>query len=274
MTTSPRPTDSQETPIEVPPIKPHIVAVHCADDGLLATFIFEPPRGAVPSTSGGTGDKPPILMLHGNGGSHGSFWQIAPIFAARGHVVIVPDMRGQGISTRGSEPLTYELLADDARHVLNNVGVSDAVVLGYSDGGIEALLLARDYPQHIAGILCMGANLSPEGVLPMDEPMEDQEALLRTVARYFPAAKIHAELLSLMINEPQIDPASLAAISCPATIMAGEFDAIAPEETDRIAEAVPGARKVIVEGAGHGLMKDAPQTVIDELQRLVDTVMT
>lgn len=74
-----------------------------------------------------------------------------------------------------------------------------------------------------------------------------------------------AELLQLMVDQPQIDAESLGSIRCPVTVMAGEFDVILPEETERIAAAIPGAETYIVPGAGHTLPKETPDVMAEVL---------
>lgn len=68
-----------------------------------------------------------------------------------------------------------------------------------------------------------------------------------------------------MVDQPQIEAASLACVRCPVTVMVGEFDEILPEETDRIVAAIPGARKVVEPGVDHNLPKMAPAAVAREL---------
>ena len=235
-----------------------------SDGAELAVFRYETPTSER--------SLAPLLLLHGNGGSHGSFRNVVDELAQR-RVCIVPDMRAQGVSSRGSSPLTYELLASDAICVLDAADIDKAIVLGHSDGGIEALLMARDYPERVAGFCAMGANLSPEGLLE-DNPgaMEADEALYLEIADELPGAREQADLLRLMIDEPNIDPATLAAIACPATIMCGEFDCIAPAESERIANAVPTGHLVCVPEAGHGLMRDAPEAVVHEMDTLLAKV--
>ena len=74
-----------------------------------------------------------------------------------------------------------------------------------------------------------------------------------------------AELLALMVDQPQIEASSLAKISCPVTVMAGEFDVVLPEETRRIVDAIPGAGEYIVPGAEHTLPKICPDIVAEVL---------
>lgn len=225
---------------------------------------------------------PPVLMLHGNGEEHGIFGPVIDAVCASGRAVIAVDSRAQGASTRGTAaPLTYELMAADAVEVCAHLGVPQAHVLGFSDGGILGLLLARDWGAHVLSVTALGANLTPAGL-----PKEDTDWMAYAAAENRrwaaegeagvtledgtpvpspeEAAQI-AELLQLMVENPQIDAASLSGVGCPVTVMVGEFDEILPEETDRIVAAIPGARRAVVPGVDHNLPKMAPAAVAREL---------
>lgn len=224
----------------------------------------------------------PVLMLHGNGEEHGIFGQVIDAVCASGRPVIAVDSRAQGKSTRGTAELTYELMADDALAALAALGFGKAHLLGFSDGAIEALVIARDHPELALSLLSIGANLSPDGV---DDSFQMEQAAqgLLAWADYWEKgdgshrdvdpslvsptpkeARATAELLHMMVVYPQIDPAGLSQIACPTTVMAGEFDEIKREETDLIHASVPGSRLVIVPGAGHVLPKEAPEDVVRE----------
>lgn len=224
---------------------------------------------------------PPVLMLHGNGEEHGIFGPVIDAVCASGRSVIAVDSRAQGASTRGTAPLTYELMADDAREVCARLGVGRVHVLGFSDGGILGLLLARDWGAHVLSATVLGANLMPEG-LPREDTdwmayaaaenrrwaAEGEEGVTLEDGTPVPSpaqAALTAELLQLMVDQPQIDAASLGSIGCPVTVMVGEFDEILPEETDRIVAAIPGARRVTEPGVDHNLPKMAPAAVTREL---------
>lgn len=122
----------------------------------------------------------PVLFLHGNGEEHGIFGPQIDAVVAAGGVAIGIDSRAQGKSTRGTAHLTYDLMAEDALAVLDALGVARVHVVGFSDGAIEALLLARDHAERIASVVAIGANLTPEGVdntdFPMAEIAEQNEA--------------------------------------------------------------------------------------------------
>ena len=212
-------------------------SIEMADGARIASFVY-----------GARTDATPVLFLHGNGEEHGIFGPAIDVCVEAGHHVVAIDSRGQGKSTLGSTRLTYELMADDALAVLDELGIRRVHIVGFSDGAIEALLIARDHPERVASVLSVGANLTPEGVL--EEPdwnLAENVAQLRDWADagwdsnggidpslLSPTpdeASAAADLLELMLLEPHIPAESLAAISCPATVMVGEFDCIRDDET-------------------------------------------
>ena len=257
-----------------------------ADGAQIAAFAYVPDafaRAADADLADAAAQMPdPVLMLHGNGEEHGIFGQVIDAVCASGRPVVAVDSRAQGKSTRGTEELTYELMADDALAALAALGFGKAHLLGFSDGAIEALIIARDHPELALSLLSIGANLSPDGV---DDSFQMERAAQNLLAwadfwekgdgsrrdvdpglvRPTPQeARTTAELLHMMVVYPQIDPASLSQITCPTTVMAGEFDEIKREETDLIHVSIPGSRLVIVPGAGHVLPKEAPEDVARE----------
>ncbi|MBQ9005793.1 MAG: alpha/beta hydrolase [Atopobiaceae bacterium] len=256
------------------------------DGADLATFVYGPQDASLAELLANS----PVLALHGNGGSHATFAAVIDRLCAAGKGVIAFDGRAQGQSGRGTLPLTYELFAADALCVLDALGVSQTHVVGHSDGGIEALILARDHADRVLSIVAGGANITPEGVVEdpswdtsgsaatnqawaafMDEPdlpAQVDPALLPQAQE----ARLSGELLQLMLDEPHIQATSLATISCPACVLVGEHDCIAWEETEAIASAIPGARLVVVPGVGHSLPRMAPDSVA--CQVLINIVLS
>ena len=142
--------------------------VPMADGAQIAAFAYVPDafaRAADADLADAAAQMPdPVLMLHGNGEEHGIFGQVIDAVCASGRPVVAVDSRAQGKSTRGTAELTYELMADDALAALAALGFGKAHLLGFSDGAIEALIIARDHPELALSLLSIGANLSPDGV--------------------------------------------------------------------------------------------------------------
>lgn len=271
------------SPYERPSMPPvAALRVPMADGAQIATFVYAPEgeRDLSGRPFGIDRGVPPALLLHGNGEEHGIFGPTIDAVVATGRPVVAIDARAQGKSTRGTAPLTYELMAADALECLSQLGVAQAHVLGFSDGAIEGLLLARDHPDRVLSLTAVGANLTPEGVM-VDPSWDlvgsheahrswsklalggevDADLLTPTPAE----ARETAELLQLMLDEPHIEAASLAAIGCPTTIMVGEFDCIADYETVEIFSSIARSRLVVVPEKGHSLPKHAPGAVTREL---------
>lgn len=280
----------QLTP-ELPPLhvprpyeRPHVPLtrefdVLTKDGAHIHAFLYVPVDEAPAVVNAAVPPRYPVLMLHGNGEEHGIFGAVIDALVGCGRTVLAVDSRAQGISTRGTAPLTYELMCADAIATLDAAGLAKVHVLGFSDGAIEGLLMARDYAERVASLCSIGANLSPDGIPGNDFFEETAEAYRAwalagdesacyedgTPAPTRAEASDIAELLHLMVVEPHIDPTSLGDIVCPICVMAGELDEIPQSETHRIAAAIPGAREVIITDAEHTLPKVAPEAVLREL---------
>jgi len=91
------------------------------------------------------GSGQPLLIIHGNGGSINNFLYQIPYFSKK-YKVIVADSRAQGNSTDEADSLSYEMMADDYAALLDQMKIESAFVIGWSDGGINGLLLAIRHP--------------------------------------------------------------------------------------------------------------------------------
>jgi pimeloyl-ACP methyl ester carboxylesterase/ribosomal protein S18 acetylase RimI-like enzyme len=245
------------------------VDVTLADGACLRAFIYSPAGTPdAPGTPFGiTHAQPPLMCLHGNGEDH-TIMEPAIQALCQERSVIALDSRGQGASTRGTATLTYERMAEDSLEVLSRLGVTQAHVLGYSDGGIIGLLMAATARHRVLSLTALGANMQPEGLTP-EALAAIREELVAASLEQDDAA---AELLSLMLTEPHLHPADLRHVVCPVCVMAGEFDMIAPEESERLARSIPHSRLVTVPTAGHDLLHEALPAVLAELAATMHAV--
>ena len=107
------------------------------------------------------GQGEPLLMIHGNGGSMSAFSNNVPYFSKRYKVILV-DSRAHGKSTDPKDSLSFEMMADDFSALLDAMHIKKTYVIGWSDGGINALLLAMRHPEKVIKLASTGANLWPD----------------------------------------------------------------------------------------------------------------
>ncbi|MFD0763589.1 alpha/beta fold hydrolase [Mucilaginibacter lutimaris] len=97
------------------------------------------------------GQGEPLLIIHGNGGSINNFVYQIPYFAQK-YRVILADSRAQGKTVDNADSLSYEMIADDLNGLLDHLKIKNANVIGWSDGGIEGLLLAMYHPDKVKNL--------------------------------------------------------------------------------------------------------------------------
>jgi pimeloyl-ACP methyl ester carboxylesterase len=195
----------------------------------------------------------PLLLIHGNGGSIISMEQQIPYFSKH-YKVIVADSRAQGKSTDNKDSLTYEMMADDYNALLDSLHIDSADVIGWSDGGINGLLLAQRHPEKVKKLAVTGANLRPD-TSAVDTSgftfLNQYKSFLKN-EKQDDKTKNAFKLLSLMETQPNIPVALLHKIQCPALVIAGDHDVIRPSHTVEIFENIPQAYLWILPAAGHG----------------------
>ncbi len=198
----------------------------------------------------GTGK--PLLIIHGNGGSIKDFTKQIPYFSKE-YKVILADSRSQGKSVDTGDSLTYEMMADDLNALLDNLNLDSCYVIGWSDGGIDGLLLAIRHPEKVKKLAITGANLWPDSTAV--EPslfvwLADVVDSLSKV-KQTPEVKNVFKLTSMMTKEPNITLEQLHTIKCPTLVIGGDHDALLPKHTMLIADNIPQSYLWIIPNSGH-----------------------
>ena len=194
----------------------------------------------------GTGT--PLILLHGNGENSDYFKGQIDAFAGLFHVYAL-DTRGHGRTPRGEAPFTIRQFADDLLGFMDERRIANANLLGFSDGANIAMVFAIRHPDRVDRLILNGANLNAGGVKrSVQIPIE----LGYRIARYFSgrseSAGRNAEMLGLMVNEPNVSSAELAGIRAKTLVIAGTRDMIKEAHTRLIAESIPDAELVFVKG--------------------------
>jgi pimeloyl-ACP methyl ester carboxylesterase len=204
------------------------------------------------------GKGKPILMIHGNGGSINAFENNIPYFAKK-YEVIVADSRSQGKSIDTNDSLSFEMMADDEAALLDTLHIDSAYVIGWSDGAINALLLAMRHPQKVIKLVSTGANLWPDSTALISSLWMDAKNQFDTTdTKYLITAqqKNDWKLFLLDYYQPNISLQQLHSIKCPSLIMCGDHDLIRIEHTTLIYQNIPNAYLWVVPNSSHGTLID------------------
>ena len=194
------------------------------------------------------GEGFPLILLHGNGEDVSYFVHQMEPFAKHFHVIAL-DTRGHGQTPRGKAPFTIRQFAEDLLGFMDQQRIEKAHILGFSDGGNIAMVFAMAHPERVEKLILDGANLDAAGVKrSIQIPIEIGYRIAKIFAGKSPDAKKNAELLGLMVNDPNVKPEELAQIQCPTLVIAGSKDMIKEDHTRLIARSIPGAQMVIIPG--------------------------
>ena len=187
----------------------------------------------------------PVVLLHGNGGSHEHLSVMAQQLDSAGYLVYALDSRGQGANAPLDE-YHYADMAEDVYAFCQALGIEQPAVFGWSDGGIVALLMEVLHPGTFRAIAVSGANITPDGIVGFEEMRRalTTDSLGNTI--------VPAPLHKMMLTEPHITPAELGTIACPTLVVAGEHDLILEEQTRLIARSIPHGSLLILRGEDHG----------------------
>jgi len=211
----------------------------------------------------------PLLLVHGNGLSIASFKAQIDHFRKR-YRVIAMDSRDQGKSGDSPDKITYEKMTDDLAALLDHLKTGPVNVLGWSDGGIEALLLAIRHPAKVKKIAAMAANLNPSEEAFSPEVLAMSKSMLGPVeaaAKETPHGKRELKVLQMVFDEPHINAKALEAITAPALVLAADHDVIRDEHTLEIYHHIPNSQLCIFPNATHMIPYDDPALFNGTIER-------
>jgi pyruvate dehydrogenase E2 component (dihydrolipoamide acetyltransferase) len=244
--------------------------------------------------SAGSPATPPVVLIHGIGGSATTWEGVIESVAATHHVVAL-DLPGHGRSD-APDPARFdygiEHLAATVLAVLAELRVSRATLAGHSLGGAIAIAAALAAPDRVAGLVLvdsagLGAEVAPELLVLLDAPPDEEvsRALLGLffaddrlvldagVAEHVAAqqrpgahAAIGAIRAQAFTDSVQRPIAGAGRVTQPVLVIWGELDRVFPVAH---AAVIDGAEVVVIDGAGHVPQIEAPAAFTDALARFL-----
>jgi 3-oxoadipate enol-lactonase len=248
------------------------------------------------------GDGEALLLIMGYGAYSGHWAPVLPHFS-RQYRVIVFDNRGTGRSDKPNMPYTIKMMADDARGLLDAIGIESAHVLGESMGGMIAQELALNYPDRVKSLIlgctfCGGTMViqpTPEALEFLTSPemakLSVEERARMTVPWLWNQEFIdkNPEAVEMYVAITSEYPTPIHGFACqaqavaahntydrlsqikaPTLVIVGDADRIIPAGNSAIlASSIPNAELVILKNAGHDFFVDAEaiRIILDFLKR-------
>lgn len=219
------------------------------------------------------GDGDPLLLLHGGFCTNETWGGQRPDFAAK-YRVYLPERRGHGHTPDMAGPFSYQDMADDTVRFLEAVVRGPAHLIGWSDGGVVALLVAIARPDLVRKMVAMGANFRPSpeiladpAVLEHFEPEGPGLAPFREMyAAVSPDGPDHwsvvvGKLVEMFSTQPTISPEDLARIAAPTLVLVGDDDLMTFEHTVALYRAISHSELAVVPGTSHALPLEKPAQV-------------
>jgi pimeloyl-ACP methyl ester carboxylesterase len=197
------------------------------------------------------GSGPDLLLLHGNSESKRIFssYQREHFAAFRTFAL---DTRGHGQSRSKDAILTFDQISDDVIAFCRAKGIERACVIGYSDGGNTALMLAHKDPVRFPRLVAISPNYLVSGTT--DDTLRDIRrihARMKVLKRVGLPVQKHLLRFDLMLRDMGISEEALQGIRADLLILYAERDMIKEDHLQRLAGLVPGARLQKIMGCTH-----------------------
>ena len=204
----------------------------------------------------------PLVLLHGNG-EDSSYWKAQiPEFTRFFRVIA---------SEAGTRGLSFELMAQDLKTLLDTLGIQKAHILGFSDGGNLAIKFALMFPTYVDKLILNGANVEMfAGMKPHFQlPVCAAYGALRLLGKFSHNAARKRDVFGLMVYPYGVVMDDLEKLTMPTLIIVGEHDIVRDSQTREMAAHIPHCRVETFRDGDHFVAAKQPsrfnRTVVEFL---------
>lgn len=205
----------------------------------------------------------PLVLLHGGGDTiETSFGRILPALARRRQVIAF-EQQGYGRTADIPErPFSFEQSADDTAALLEHLGVEEADLFGFSNGGTIALQVAIRHPGVVRRLVLASTLLERDGADPwLWEAMATAtlETMPEELKRAYLEVAPHPENLRLFHDKAaermrgfrDVPRDAIRSVAAPALVVLGDSDVVRPEHAVEVFRLLPQARLAVLPGTDH-----------------------
>ncbi|QEC74881.1 alpha/beta fold hydrolase [Mucilaginibacter ginsenosidivorax] len=212
------------------------------------------------------GSGKPLVLLHGGlYGDISEYGKLIPALAKQ-FMVIAIGTRGHAKSEIGHKPYTYHLMAEDAYAIIRHVTRDSILLLGFSDGAVQAMDLVIHYPGLVKKMVFAGGNISAASYRPgeMEELKKlsgsslekDDPGFVNDRKKLMPEPQRWGEFVELLkqawVNQVAFTDEEMKHITCPVMVTAGDRDQYnSIESFVRVYKLLPHAQLAIIPNADH-----------------------
>lgn len=220
----------------------------------------------------GDPSEPPLLFIHGNAGTWANGKRLIEHFQ-KDYYLIAPDSRYHGKSSHDGRELSYELMAEDYAHLIDQLELDSLTLIGESDGGIIGLLLAMQDSNKVKRLIALGANIRPDSTAIIASDLEHIKGEIIRREEDIALGDSSAEsqrslaLLRLIDAHPNLPNSALKAVHCPTLLIYGERDVIKARHRQEMLEALPKGELAIIKDAEHDVLGTHSEPVIALIEK-------
>jgi len=205
-----------------------------------------------------------VLLLHGGLSCSEELLGALEEPLGSAYELVAFDRKGHGRTADTEEPFHYESMADEVTAVIGLLG-GPVHLVGWSDGGIAALLASRRRPDLVRRQVLIGANFHHDGIV-LGEDLAPTEEMAESYGRRSPDGRDHFPVVfekfsAMARTEPTLTSEDLAAVSTPRLVLVGDDDLVALRHTADLFEGLPAGQLAVVPGASHAVPLEKPTLV-------------
>jgi pimeloyl-ACP methyl ester carboxylesterase len=221
------------------------------------------------------GEGAPLILLQGGGIGHGikDFERCLPELS-RYYKVFAPDTPGQGKSEM-ADSMSYPLIAEYISQFIDQMKLDSVYIMGWSDGGIVALLLAEKRPDKVKKVLAVSANYTLRGAVPpgidlirvgpksLADWQRENQPVIEEYMKVLPRdwKKMHNDLNKMWYQPVYFPSSTLERINIPVMIAQGDRDVINLEHGLEMHRLVKGSQFCVLPNSSHAVFEERPELI-------------